>query len=104
MPLSNANGCGISYKNPVKGIVSLIEKGNAHATLDDALNNTIFAIGSKARESTVQHLAGCRTYSYCTMGHPGTFTKCRTYLARMAQWILAKGRSPGFRRCLAKMY
>ena len=27
--------------------MSLIEKGNAHATLDDALNNTIFAMGQK---------------------------------------------------------
>ena len=44
MPLSNANGRGISYKNPVKGIVSLIEKGNAHATLDDALNNIPFSL------------------------------------------------------------
>ena len=44
MPLSNANGRGISYKNLVKDIVSLIEKGNAHATLDDALNNIPFSL------------------------------------------------------------
>jgi hypothetical protein len=54
----------------LENLIDLIEKGNAHASLDNALNSIPFSLlGEKTGESSLQYMAGSRAYSHSAVGY-----------------------------------